>query len=154
MTADAIPSGYPDDPIIRRVLRETKTIAVLGASPKPERPSNSVLRFLLAAGYNAIPVNPGHDGKEIAGRRVYARLADIPEQIDMVDVFRRSEALEGIVDEVLALSPRPAFLWTQLGVVDPAATARAETAGMTVVVDRCPAIEYPRLFRPVPRPAD
>lgn len=152
MPANPISTGYPDDDLIREVLGKTKTIAVLGASPKPERPSNSVLRFLIAAGYNAIPVNPGQAGKEIAGRQVYARLADIPEPIDMVDVFRQSEALEGIVDEVLALSPRPPFLWTQLGVVNDAATSRAEAAGMTVVVDRCPAIEYPRLFRPVPRP--
>jgi predicted CoA-binding protein len=145
--------GYPDDGLIREVLGEAKTIAVLGASPKPERPSNGVLQFLLAAGYHAIPVNPGHAGRAIAGQKVYARLADIPEPIDMVDVFRRPDALPGIVDEVLALDPRPKAIWTQLGVVNPEATDRAEAAGLKVVVDRCPSIEYPRLFRRVPRPA-
>ena len=148
-----IPTGYPDDDLIRDVLQSVRTVAVLGASPKAERPSNSVLRFLLAAGYRAIPVNPGHEGSEIAGQRVFGRLADIDEPIDMVDVFRQSAALQGIVDEVLALGPRPAVLWTQLDVVNPAATDRAVGAGMKVVVDRCPAIEYPRLFGPVPRPA-
>ena len=85
--------GYPDDELIRSVLEETRSIAVVGASPKPWRPSHGVLRFLLAAGYHAIPVNPGHAGKEIAGQLVYARLADIPVPIDMVDVFRRSDAV-------------------------------------------------------------
>lgn len=149
---DPIP-GYPDDALIRSVLGSVRTIAVLGASPNRERPSNSVLRFLLAAGYEAIPVNPGHAGNKIAGRLVYARLTDIPGPVDMVDVFRRPEALPAIVDELLAMDPRPRVLWTQLGVVNPEATARAEAAGLTVVVDRCPAIEYPRLFRRVPRPA-
>jgi hypothetical protein len=144
--------GYPDDALIREVLGEAKTIAVVGASPKPVRPSHGVLRFLLAAGYHVIPVNPGHAGKEIAGQRVYARLADIPESIDMVDVFRRSDALPGLVDEILALSPRPKYLWTQLDIVNPAATDRAVAEGIKVVVDRCPSIEYPRLFRRVLRP--
>ncbi len=148
----ALPTGYPDDDHIRDVLASVKTIAVVGASPKPERPSNGVLRFLLAAGYRAIPVNPGQAGKEIAGQLVYARLADIPEPIDMVDVFRRSDALPDLVEETLALDPRPIAFWTQLDIVNPQATDRAEAAGMKVVVDRCPAIEYPRLFRRVPRP--
>lgn len=144
---------YPDDPLIRSVLTEARTIAVVGASPKPQRPSHGVFRFLLAAGYDAIPVNPGHGGQEIAGRLVYDRLADIPVPVDMIDVFRRPEALPALVDEVLALSPRPRFFWTQLDVVNPAATARAAAAGMTVVVDRCPTIEYQRLFRRVPVPS-
>lgn len=143
--------GYPDDELIRSVLEETRSIAVVGASPKPWRPSHGVLRFLLAAGYHAIPVNPGHAGKEIAGQLVYARLADIPVPIDMVDVFRRSDALPGIVDEALAMKPRPSTIWTQLEIINPEATARAEAAGLRVVVDRCPAIEYPRLLRPVRR---
>ena len=143
--------GYPDDDLIRTVLSETRTIAVLGASPKPERPSHDVLRFLLAAGYRAIPVNPGHEGGWIAGQRVYARLRDIPEPIDMVDVFRRSDALDLVVDEVLAMGPRPTALWTQLGVVNPAATDRAAAAGLKVVIDRCPTIEFQRLFRRVPQ---
>ena len=135
-----------DDDLIRSVLDTARTIAVLGASPKPERPSHSVFRFLLAAGYNAIPINPGQAGKEIAGRLVYASLADVPEPIDIVDVFRPSAALEGIVDDVLALSPRPRVLWTQLDIINPVATDRAEAAGMTVITDRCMAIEYPRFF--------
>ena len=111
-----------------------------------------MLRFLLAAGYHGIPVNPGHEGKQIAGQRVYARLADIPEPVDMVDVFRRSEALAGLVDEILALSPRPISIWTQLDIVNPEATNRAAAAGLKVVVDRCPSIEYPRLFGRIARP--
>lgn len=144
--------GYPDDPLIREVLSETSTIAVVGASPKPERPSYGVMQFLLAAGYRVIPVNPGQEGKEIAGQRVYAKLADIPEPIDMVDVFRQSDALPGIVDEILALEPRPKAIWTQLGIVNEEATDRAAAAGLKVVVDRCPSVEYPRLIRRVPRP--
>jgi len=148
------PAGYPDDDLIRGVLERVKTIAVVGASPNPARPSYGVLRFLLAAGYRAIPVNPGHGGHRIADQLVYARLADIPEPIDMVDVFRQPAALPGLVDEVLAMSPRPTVLWTQLGVVNEGATDRAAAAGMTLVIDRCPAIEYPRLIRRVPRRAE
>lgn len=144
--------GYPDDPLILDVLGDARTIAVVGASPKPERPSYGVMRFLIAAGYRVIPVNPGQDGREIVGQRVYARLADIPEPIDMVDVFRQSDALPGLVDEVLALDPRPKSIWTQFGVVNDEATDRAAAAGLKVVVDRCPSVEYPRLFGRVPRP--
>jgi predicted CoA-binding protein len=151
MTYEGPVPGFPDDDLIRSVLGGVRTIAVVGASPNPERPSNSVLRFLLAAGYHAIPVNPGHAGGFIAGQRVYANLLEIPEPVDMVDVFRRSDALELVVDAVLAMTPRPKALWTQLGVIDPVATGRAESAGLQVVVDRCPVIEYPRLFRRVPR---
>ncbi|MGV8840027.1 MAG: CoA-binding protein [Bauldia sp.] len=143
--------GYFDDDLIRSVLGSVKTIAVVGASPNPLRPSHGVTEFLVAAGYTVFPVNPGHGGGVIAGRRVYERLADIPEPIDMIDVFRRSEALPVLVDEVLALDPRPKAFWTQLGVVNPEATDRAAAAGIAVVIDRCPAIEYPRLFRRVAR---
>ncbi|MCC6736172.1 MAG: CoA-binding protein [Bauldia sp.] len=145
--------GYFDDDLIRSVLGSVKTIAVVGASPNPLRPSHGVTEFLVAAGYTVFPVNPGHGGGAIAGQRVYERLADIPERIDMVDVFRRPEALPALVDEVLALETRPRALWTQLGVVNPEATDRAAAAGLQVVVDRCPAVEYPRLFRKVPRRA-
>ena len=112
------------------------------------------MQFLLVAGYRVIPVNPGQDGKEIVGQLVYGRLADIPERIDMVDVFRRPDALPALVDEILALEPRPQSIWTQFGVVNAEATDRAEAAGLKVVIDRCPSVEYPRLLRRVPRPSN
>jgi uncharacterized protein len=102
--------------------------------------------YLLSRGYRVIPVNPGQAGKEIQGQMVYARLADIPEPVDMVDVFRASEYLDEVVDEALALNPRPQVVWAQLGVRDDAAAAKAEEGGIQVVMNRCPAIEYPRLF--------
>ncbi|KXF77674.1 CoA-binding protein [Paramesorhizobium deserti] len=136
---------YPDE-YLRDILRSVKTIAMVGASPKEIRPSFRVMAFLLARGYRVIPVNPGQAGKEIQGQGVYARLADIGEPIDMVDVFRASSALPALVDEVLALEPVPKVLWTQLDVRDDEAAARAERAGIKVVMDRCPAIEYPRLI--------
>ncbi|MBN9047235.1 MAG: CoA-binding protein [Rhizobiales bacterium] len=136
----------PSDDRIRDILRSVRTIALLGASPKPERPSHGVMRFLLGKGYHVIPVNPGQAGKEINGQRVVARLADIAEPVDMVDVFREPYSLPGIVDEVLAMNPRPPVLWTQLGVVNEDAARRAREAGLQVVMDRCPAIEYPRLI--------
>ncbi|MFD1331002.1 CoA-binding protein [Methylopila musalis] len=142
MTKDA-----PDD-LIRRVLTEARTIAVVGASPNPARPSFYVARFLAERGYDVIPINPGQAGGEIDGRTVYARLADVPRPIDLVDVFRASEHLASVVDEVLALDPRPRALWTQLDVRDDAATARAEAAGLDVVVDRCPKMQIPRLRIP------
>lgn len=132
---------------IRDILQSVKTIALLGASPKPERPSNGVMKFLLDHGYRVIPVNPGQVGKSILGQQVVATLADINEPVDMVDVFRASYSLPGIVDEILAMKPRPTVLWTQLDVVHEEAAKRAEGAGLTVVMDRCPAIEYPRLMR-------
>ncbi len=134
------------DTYLADILRRTQVVALLGASPNPERPSNRVMAFLLRKGFRVYPVNPGQAGKEIHGQRVYASLADIPEPIDMVDVFRAPEALPGIVEETLALTPRPAFLWGQLGVRDDAAAEKAEASGMLVVMDRCPAIEYPRLL--------
>ncbi|KQT53002.1 MULTISPECIES: CoA-binding protein [unclassified Aureimonas] len=134
------------DERLRRILSTVRTIALLGASPKPERPSHGVMRFLLAKGYHVVPVNPGQAGGEILGQLCYADLASIAEPIDMVDVFRASDALPGIVDELLALDPRPAVLWTQLGVRDAEAAKRAMAAGVEVVMDRCPAIEHPRLI--------
>lgn len=132
---------------IRDILQSVKTIALLGASPKPERPSNGVMKFLLDRGYNVIPVNPGQVGKSIHGQQVVANLADIDEPVDMVDVFRASHSLPGIVDEILAMKQQPTVLWTQLDVVHEEAARRAEEAGLKVVMDRCPAIEYPRLMR-------
>ncbi len=128
------------------ILRDTRVIALVGASPNPERPSNRVMAFLLRKGYRVIPVNPGQAGKEIHGQLVHARLADISEPIDMVDVFRAASALPALVDEVLALKPLPKVIWGQLSVRDDRAAERAEAAGIKVVMDRCPAIEYPRLI--------
>lgn len=134
-----------DDTYILGILNSVKTIALTGASPNAARPSNGVMGYLLSRGYNVIPVNPGQVGKQIHGQTVYARLADVPVTIDMVEVFRASEYLDSVVDEALAMDPRPKVIWTQLGVRDDAAAAKAEAAGIKVVMDRCPAIEYPRL---------
>ncbi|ASV87152.1 coA binding domain protein [Ochrobactrum quorumnocens] len=136
----------PSDNQIREILQSVKTIALLGASPKAERPSNGVMKFLLDRGYHVIPVNPGQVGKSIHGQQVVANLADIDELIDMVDVFRASYSLPGIVDEILAMKQRPAVLWTQLDVVHEEAAKKAADAGLKVIMDRCPAIEYPRLI--------
>lgn len=135
---------YEDD-YIAGILKETRTIALLGASPKPDRPSHGVMRFLLDRGYTVYPVNPGQAGKEILGQKTYATLADVPEQIDLIDVFRAPEYLDGVVEEALSLETQPAAIWAQLGVRDDAAAAKAEAAGIKVVMNRCPAIEYPRL---------
>ncbi|RUM21229.1 CoA-binding protein [Rhizobium vallis] len=136
---------YTDD-YLAEILRSIKTIALTGASPNPARPSNGVMGYLLSRGYEVIPVNPGQAGKQIQGRTVYTRLADIPVPIDMVDVFRAAEYLDGVVDEAMALKPLPKVIWAQLGVRDDAAAAKAEAAGIKVIMDRCPAIEYPRLI--------
>jgi predicted CoA-binding protein len=135
-----------DDSYLLDILSSVKTIALLGASPNPARPSNGVMAYLLAHHYHVIPVNPGQAGKELLGQKVYARLADIPEPIDMVEVFRAPQYLSAIVDELIAVEPRPKVMWGQLGVRDDAAAAKAEAAGVKVVMDRCPAIEYPRLI--------
>lgn len=132
--------------LIRDVLRNTKRIAMIGASPNPSRPSNGVLRFLLGKGYDVVPINPGHAGKEIHGQTVVASLADIEGPIDMVDVFRAADQLHAVVDEILALPNRPKVIWGQLTVRDDEAAKKAEDAGITVIMDRCPAIEYPRLI--------
>lgn len=131
---------------LKGVLQSAKVIALVGASPDPSRPSNSVMRFLQGRGYKVIPVNPGQARKEINGETVYAKLADIPVAIDMVDVFRASDYLGKVVDEVLDLETRPKAIWAQLGVRDDEAAARAEAAGLNVVMNRCPAIELPRLL--------
>jgi uncharacterized protein len=135
-----------DDAYIAEILKTTRTIALLGASPNPERPSNRVMGFLLSKGYRVIPVNPGQAGKEIHGQKVYAHLSDIPEPVDMIDVFRAAQYLDGVVDEALALPQKPKVVWGQLDIRDDKAAAKAEAAGIAVVMDRCPAIEYPRLI--------
>lgn len=136
--------SYSDN-FIAGILRSVKTIAMIGASPKDVRPSNIVMKYLIAKGFKVAPVNPGHAGKEIQGQMTYASLADIPWHIDMVDVFRGSDALPGIVDEILALKDRPDVLWAQLTVFHAEAGQRAEDAGLKVVMNRCPKIEYGRL---------
>lgn len=128
---------------IAAVLRSTRTIALLGASPKPERPSHEVMEFLLRRGYSVFPVNPALAGTQLMGQPVYGELADIPGTVDMVDVFRNARFLPDIVNEVVQCGV--STLWTQLGVVDVDAAARAEAHGLAVVMDRCPAIEWPRL---------
>jgi uncharacterized protein len=135
-----------DDDYLADILKKTRTIALLGASPKPERPSYGVMRFLLARGYTVYPVNPGQAGKEILGQRTYATLADVPQPIDMIDVFRAPEYLDGVVDEALALENPPRFIWAQLGVRDDKAAEKGEAGGIEFVMNRCPAIEYPRLI--------
>ena len=126
---------------LRELLASTKTIALVGASPNRERPSHSVMRYLMDRGYRVIPVNP--NVKEILGLKVAASLKDIHEPVDMVDVFRRSEAAGAVCDEAIAIGAKS--IWMQLGVIDEAAAKRAEAAGLKVVMDRCPAIDMPRL---------
>ena len=132
------------DEEVRSILTSVSTIAVVGASPNPARPSNDVLGFLIAKGFETYPVNPGHAGGLIRGRPAYARLADVPAAIDMVDLFRRSSAAGGVVDEALRLDPLPRVIWMQLGVVDEEAAERARAKGVAVVMNRCPRIEFGR----------
>ncbi|OBQ61308.1 CoA-binding protein [Mesorhizobium erdmanii] len=134
-----------DNAYIGGILNSVKTIAMVGASANDVRPSYFVLKYLLAKGFSVFPVNPGQAGKEILGRMTYARLADIPEPIDMVDVFRAATAVPGVVEEVLRLDPLPKVIWMQLGVRHDEAAARAEAAGIKVVMNRCPKIEYGKL---------
>ena len=137
---------YSDDKI-RRILRDVRTIAMVGASPRWNRPSNFAMKYMQAKGYRVIPVNPQAAGKEILGETVYADLASIPDRIDMVQVFRNSEAAGPITDEAIAVAADKgiAVLWMQLGVINEGAAARAEAAGLEVVMDRCPKIEFGRL---------
>jgi predicted CoA-binding protein len=134
-----------DDNYIRGILNTVKTIAMVGASAKDNRPSYFAFKYLLERGYNMIPVNPGQAGHEMLGRKVYAKLSDIPEPIDMVDIFRASQYALPIVQEALALTPRPRVIWMQLGVRNDEAAKLAEDAGLKVVMNRCPKIEYGRI---------
>jgi uncharacterized protein len=138
-----------DDAFIRGILDKVKTVAVVGASQGDDKPSMFVVKYLSERGYRVFPINPGRAGQLVAGAKAYARLADVQEPIDMVDVFRRADAVPGVLDEVLALSPLPKIFWMQLGVRNDEAAARAEAAGMTVVMNRCPKIEYGRLSREI-----
>jgi predicted CoA-binding protein len=134
-----------DNAYISGILNSVKTVAIIGASANDVRPSFFVTKYLIDKGYEVFPVNPGHAGKEILGRMTYASLADIPVGIDMVDIFRASNAVPAIVDEALKLDPLPKVIWTQLTVRHDEAAAKAEAAGIKVVMNRCPKIEYARL---------
>jgi predicted CoA-binding protein len=136
--------SYPDD-LIRSILKSVKTIALVGASASPARPSWIVTKYLLDRGYAVIPVNPGLAGQELLGRRVYGSLAEIPDPIDMVEIFRNSEAAGPITDEALALDPLPKVIWMQLSVRNDEAARRAESRGVAVIMNRCPKIEYGRI---------
>jgi uncharacterized protein len=140
MNHDSYSSDY-----IRSILREVKTIALVGASNNAVRPSYLVLKYLLDKGYGVTPVNPGLAGQEILGRKVYASLKDIPHPVDMVDIFRNSGAAGVITDEALAMEAMPKVVWMQLTVRNDEAAARAEAAGLRVVMDRCPKMEYGKL---------
>ena len=134
------------DVFLRDILKRTKTIAVVGVSMNPVRPSYYVARYLSLKGYTVIPVNPGHAGKELFGATVMPSLSAIEAPVDMVDIFRRSEAVPPIVDEALAQFPALKTIWMQIGVEHAEAAAVAEAKGVDVVMNRCPKIEYQRLF--------
>jgi predicted CoA-binding protein len=134
-----------DDSYIRGILNTVKTIAMVGASAKDNRPSYFAFKYLGERGYNMIPINPGLAGKELLGRKIYGRLSEVPEPIDMVDIFRASKYALPIVQEALALNPKPRVIWMQLTIRNDEAAALAEANGMKVVMNRCPKIEYGRL---------
>jgi uncharacterized protein len=135
---------YSDD-YIRGILNGVKVVAMVGASPSDVRPSYFAFKYLVQRGYDMIPVNPGHVGKSLLGRPFVASLRDIGRPLDMVDIFRSSAHIMPVVDEALTLSPPPKVIWMQLGARDDAAAAKAEAAGLKVVMNRCPKIEYGRL---------
>jgi predicted CoA-binding protein len=130
---------------IRDILRSVRTVALVGATDNDRRASNFVLRYLLEKGYEVTPVNPTLAGQELLGRKVYARLKEIPHAIDMVDIFRNSQAALGVTDEALALEPLPKVIWMQLNVRNDEAAALAEAKGVKVVMNRCPKMEYGKL---------
>jgi predicted CoA-binding protein len=134
-----------DDSYIRGILNTVKTIAMVGASAKDNRPSYFAFKYLMERGYSMIPINPGLAGKELLGRRIYGRLSEVPEPIDMVDIFRAANYAVPVVQEALTLTPKPRVIWMQLTVRNDEAAALAEANGMKVVMNRCPKIEYGRL---------
>ena len=135
-----------NDDSLRRILKRTRTIAVVGVSANPVRPSYFVARYLGLKGFRVIPVNPGLAGQSLFGETVYASLADILHDVDMVDIFRKPDAVPALVDEALARWPDLQTIWMQIGVTHAEAAAKAEARGVTVVQDRCPKIEHQRLF--------
>ena len=134
-----------DDKYIRGILNTVKTIAMVGVSANTSRPSYFAFKYLLERKYRMIPVNPGLAGGELLGQKVYGKLADIPDPVDMVDIFRNSKYAPAIVQEASAMKPRPQVIWMQLGVYSEEAAKMAEDAGLKVVMNRCPKIEYGRL---------
>ena len=140
MNHDAYADAY-----LREVLGSVKTVAMVGASPSPTRASYFVLKYLQAKGFRVIPINPRAAGQEILGETVYPDLTAVPVAIDMVDIFRSSDAAAEIVDEALTLAPLPKVVWMQFHIRNDAAAARAEAAGMKVVMNRCPKVEWARL---------
>lgn len=140
MNHDSYENAY-----IAGILNSVKTVAIVGASANDVRPSFFVAKYLVDKGYRVFPINPGQAGKQIAGAMTYASLADLPEPVDMVDIFRASSAVPGITDQILALDPFPKVVWMQLTVRDDASAARLEEQGIKVVMNRCPKIEYGRL---------
>jgi predicted CoA-binding protein len=147
MTPSARPpiTAQPTDDDIRDILAHARTIAVVGLSANPDRPSHAVAAFLAARGHRVVGVNPGIAGQRMLGEEVRATLSDIPFDIDMVDIFRPSDAVPPIVDEALARFPALDTIWMQLGIRHADAAARARAAGIRVVENRCPKIEYARL---------
>jgi len=139
-------TANPSDELLRKILRETKTVACVGVSPNPVRPSHYVGRYLRLKGFRVIPVNPGQAGTQLFGETVVASLSDIERPVDMVDIFRRSEAVPPIVDEALAQFPALKTIWMQIGVTHAEAAAKAAARGVQVIQNRCPKIEYQRLF--------
>ena len=133
-----------DDSYIRSILNTVKTIAMVGVSANTSRPSYFAFKYLLERGYHMIPVNPGLAGQDLLGQKVYAKLGDIPEPVDMVDIFRASQYALGIVEQALALSPRPQVIWMQLGIRNDQAAEALAKAGIQVVQDRCLMVEYRR----------
>ncbi|WGW02216.1 CoA-binding protein [Tropicibacter oceani] len=134
------------DAFLKDILTRTKVVAVVGVSMNPVRPSYYVARYLSLKGYRVIPVNPGHAGKMLFGQQVRASLADCPEDVDMVDIFRRSEHVPEVVQEALEALPSLRTVWMQIGVENAEAAAMAQARGVDVIQDRCPKIEYQRLF--------
>jgi len=134
--ADDNTQGQEQDPAA--ILEQVSTIALVGASPKPQRPSNEVMKFLLERGYEVIPLNPGLAGERLLGKPVFASLSSLPAPVDMIDIFRNAEAAGKVVDEALALPWKPRVIWMQLGITNEKAAQKARAAGITVIMNNCP----------------